>query len=306
MTPLHRFAHKHNLRVILWNRRDYRGSTPYSDAELEELRTGKQSHWHAHALSLALFFQYLIDVEKIPRPSSADRSAMGGIILSGWSFGGATALSILASPSAVPVDSELYKKVEPYFKSFVLYDTPSWALGTPISPEFYDPFTDPDLPTPEEKYANFPLWVSSYWPHPNIAAEDVSGIMGDAKRAEKCTVESWTAQEREEWIDGVAAGRCELPCYVDPVQETLKEQARCALYDPDLIKNYFPNVTILHIALPETAPFPLWGYFTHKHDYEAFGAEGRATRFKMLERGNHFIHYDDPDHLLQEIVEGVF
>nr|GAT48478.1 predicted protein [Mycena chlorophos] len=279
MSPLHAFADKHNLRIILWNRRDYRGSTPYSAAELEELRTGKQSHWDAHAESLVHFFEYLIDTEKIPSPGpGADRGA-GGIILSGWSFGAATALSVLAAPSAVPLDSELYKKVEPHFKSLVLYDPSPLALGTP---------------------------VSSYYTHPNIASEDVSGISGKAKRAEQCTVESWTAEQRETWIEGDAAGRCELPCYVNPVQATLKEQAHRALYDPDLVKTYFPNVAVLHISLPETCPFPLWGYFAHKRDYEAAGAEGRATRFKMLECGNHFMHYDDPDYLLKEIMEGIF
>ncbi|KAF7293880.1 AB hydrolase-1 domain-containing protein [Mycena chlorophos] len=291
MSPLHAFAHRHNLRIILWNRRDYRGSTPYSDAELEELRTGKQSHWDAHAQSLMHFFAFLIDVEKVPSPGQGAGRGAGGIILGGWSFGAATALSVLAAPSAVPLDSDLYKKVELYFKSLVLYDSSPLALGTPVHPEIYDPFNDPEpnseIPTLEDIYA----WVSSYYTHPDIASEDVSGISRKAKRAEQCTVESWTAEEREAWIEGDAAGRCELPCYVDPVQATLKEQARRALYDPVLTKTYFPDVTVLHISLPETCPFPLWGYFTHKRDYEAFAAEGRATRFKMLERGNHFVSF---------------
>jgi hypothetical protein len=42
MIRLHEHAHNNKLRVIIWNRRDYRGSTKYTDAELDDLKAGRK------------------------------------------------------------------------------------------------------------------------------------------------------------------------------------------------------------------------------------------------------------------------
>ncbi|KAJ7058720.1 hypothetical protein C8F01DRAFT_990008 [Mycena amicta] len=209
MNRLHDHAHTHNLRIILWNRRDYRGSTPYTDIELEDLRTGNKLHFDKQALQIASFFEHLIDVERIPM-LSADRKR-GGIILGGWSMGVATGLALLAAQDVLPKNSDLYAKIEPYFKGIVLYDPPSLAFGVTVPDEFYKPFSDPDLTTLGQIFDNFKLWVSSYSKHPDLATGTAAGISYSEKRTERCTVESWSEEEKERFFEENAAARSELP-----------------------------------------------------------------------------------------------
>ncbi|KAJ7058714.1 hypothetical protein C8F01DRAFT_1255130 [Mycena amicta] len=208
----HDHAHTHNLRVILWNRREYRGSTPYSDTELLELAAGKQSPLDKHAMELAWFFEHLIDVENIPQ-LSVDRKH-GGIILVGWSFGVATVLTLLAAQEVLPKHSQLYAKIEQYFKGVVLYggyiNTHPAALGLPVPDDFYDPLSDPDCPTTEGKFENFKFWVSSYGKHPDLASRTRAGISCRVKRTERCTVESWTEEETLRYVEKAAAARSEF------------------------------------------------------------------------------------------------
>ncbi|KAJ6562616.1 hypothetical protein B0H19DRAFT_943874 [Mycena capillaripes] len=208
LVPLHKYAHQNDLRMILWNRRDYRGSTKYTDAELEDLKAGRKVFQDRLAVQLAWFFEHFIKQENTAK-LSVDRKS-GGFILAGWSFGNATALSLLSDPDAIP--KALYEIVEPYLMSVVLYDPPFTALGyTPPDHEtFYQPMADPDYHTLEQKYDNFQHWVSSYYKHPDIASGKPSGL-SFAKRTDKQTVSSWTEEQKEKYFDKVAAIRTELP-----------------------------------------------------------------------------------------------
>ncbi|KAJ7156538.1 Alpha/Beta hydrolase protein [Mycena crocata] len=208
MISLHEHAHKNNLRVILWNRRDYRGSTKYTDDELDDLKAGRKIYQDRLALQTAWFFHHFIQHENIPK-LSVDRKA-GGFILMGWSFGNATTLALLSDPAVI--DKPLYDSIEPYIMSLVLYDPPYTALGYTIPNReiFYDPWKDSDYPTPELVYANFQDWVSSYFKHPDLASGKPSG-MSFAKRAEKRTVDKWTKEQKEHYFDTKAAVRTEMP-----------------------------------------------------------------------------------------------
>jgi pimeloyl-ACP methyl ester carboxylesterase len=116
-TPLHEFAHRANLRVVVWNRRDYHGSTKYTDEELADLNAGRQIHQDRLALQIASFLEYFIQAKDTPKLGS-DRKT-GGFILMGWSFGNATTLSLFANPEAI--SQNLYELIEPYVMSLVLY-----------------------------------------------------------------------------------------------------------------------------------------------------------------------------------------
>ncbi|KAG6886754.1 hypothetical protein C0995_005196, partial [Termitomyces sp. Mi166 len=37
---MHAFAHGFNLRTVIWNRREYPGSTKYTDVEIDDLHNG--------------------------------------------------------------------------------------------------------------------------------------------------------------------------------------------------------------------------------------------------------------------------
>ena len=145
----------------------------------------------------------------------------------GWSFGNATILSLLSDPEVIP--KSLYETIEPYVLTLVLYgrqcisryevlnwlysvDPPYTALGypQPVDDKLYDPWSDPDYPTPAELYDNFQHWVSSYYQHPDIDSGKPSGL-DFRKRTERTTISGWSDAQKAQYIDNVAGVRSEFP-----------------------------------------------------------------------------------------------
>ncbi|KAJ6479495.1 Alpha/Beta hydrolase protein [Mycena vitilis] len=231
---LHKYAHQNNLRVVALNRRDYRGSTKYTDAELEDLKAGRKIFLDRLAIQLAWFLQQFVNHEGTPKVS-VDRKS-GGFVILGWSSGVMTALSLFSDPAAIP--QALYETVEPYVKNVVLYDPPYSSLGYP-QPDYegwYNPFTDSDYPTPTQMYENFQQWVSSYFTHPDIESGKPSGI-SHAKRAEKWTTSSWTGEEKATYFDKIAAVRTEAPAWVSLILFVLT----CSPRDTDMRPQCAPH-----------------------------------------------------------------
>ena len=109
-------AHAHNTRIILINRRDYPGTTPYTDEERAALlscrdvpaddsqaadRREKLLEFLQHrAWEILEFLIHLVKNDHIP-PAENDKNA-GGIIVVGWSFGVVWMLALLAYVSSFP------------------------------------------------------------------------------------------------------------------------------------------------------------------------------------------------------------
>jgi len=119
--PLLPLASKFNLRFVAVTRRDYVGSTPFSQEELDSLRNGdmktKKDFLKQRALEVALFMDKFITQNGVPKASAGGTE--GGIALAGWSIGNVTGLSVVALAKDFPKD--LTDRLEPYFKSLILY-----------------------------------------------------------------------------------------------------------------------------------------------------------------------------------------
>ena len=116
-------AHNHNIRVIAFNRRDYRGSTPYNQEELDALK-GDNKRNHAsflrnRGLEVADLLVWIIDELKIPTISRDGLS--GGLALLGWSLGNITTLSFLGNFTSFP--ERIKQKLDLYLKHFFIYGT---------------------------------------------------------------------------------------------------------------------------------------------------------------------------------------
>ncbi|EPQ56059.1 hypothetical protein GLOTRDRAFT_14287, partial [Gloeophyllum trabeum ATCC 11539] len=159
---------KDNVRLVILNRRDYVGSSKYSDAELEDLNAGRKVFMERTAVEVGNFLAWFIEKNQIPRITSDGKS--GGLAVGGWSIGSATPLSLFGHPEAVP--KELYAKLEPYFRLLIFYDPPHLTFGYEQPPEGYNPWTDPDFPTPLELFDNFRYWVSGYYEHAGLPSRD--------------------------------------------------------------------------------------------------------------------------------------
>ncbi|KAF8893775.1 hypothetical protein BD779DRAFT_1435527 [Infundibulicybe gibba] len=204
---LYSLVEQQNLRIVTVQRRDYPGSTPYTDEELDDLRNGRKSFLDRLGILLAHFLEYLIREHNVPK-TSMDRSS-GGFSILGWSMGTATAMSLLSDPTIIPRDT--YLLLEQYVTNLVLYDPPYLAFGYELPPnaDVYDPWTDPIAKTPEERYLAFKGWVGSYYTVPegwsgNIRELDMSS------RTDRCTLDSWTPDQFQSCYHQEAAVRSEI------------------------------------------------------------------------------------------------
>ncbi|KAK0460403.1 uncharacterized protein EV420DRAFT_209411 [Desarmillaria tabescens] len=288
-------AGENNLRLVILNRRDYAGSTKYTDEELAELREGKTEFLQRLGSESAYFLAWFVKTHDIPKIGTDGKS--GGLATVGWSLGTTTPLSILSHPEVIP--SETYDALEPYFRQMIFYDPPHLAFGYDQPPEGYNPFTDPELKTAEEIFANFGYWVSTYYDHPDLASRSPSGL-DFSKRGTRPSIENMTPDDMKVTFDGEAAGRMEFPMYFPPMQPTIRKQTETALYDEEAIKKILPKLEIVHQFCTASNWYCVWGFFGN----ELF-APKRPIRFIEIPGANHFVHWDDPKAYMEATVKGL-
>jgi pimeloyl-ACP methyl ester carboxylesterase len=110
-------AAKGNVRLVVVNRRDYAGSTKYTDDNLKDLNDGNVSFMGRLGAEVAHLLIWFAETHKVPK-ISADRKS-GGFAVMGWSMGNATPMAVLGHPEFV--GKEAYAKLEPYFRRLILY-----------------------------------------------------------------------------------------------------------------------------------------------------------------------------------------
>lgn len=108
--------------------RDYPGSTPYTDAELADMRSPdkdrQRMQLHRRGLEIAAFLVWFIRREKIPPYVHNLDKTSGGVSLLGWSWGNTMSLCFIArAKQLLREDREL---LEAYLRTLVIYGEPSW------------------------------------------------------------------------------------------------------------------------------------------------------------------------------------
>ncbi len=117
-------AHTYNLRLVIVQRKDYSGSSEYTDAEMATLEGDPPAFFQGVGLTLARFVYYLIQNTPVCKPSE-DRSK-GGIGIAGWSLGAIHAMAMFAGLNGL--DSLTYSAIMPYVYTLTLYGNTSFDL----------------------------------------------------------------------------------------------------------------------------------------------------------------------------------
>jgi hypothetical protein len=118
------FAAANRVRLILLNRRDYPGSTPFSATEFDELGSSDvETRGMALAqqgVDIGLFLAWLVREEKLP-PVSTNRNGQqrGGIVLVGWSLAHTSLAGFLAHADALPVDA--LRALKPCLRAYCIF-----------------------------------------------------------------------------------------------------------------------------------------------------------------------------------------
>ena len=192
-------AHAHNARVVLVNRRDYPGATPYTEDEFAVLKEASEllksdcapaareklaPFMRARAREVYDLLERFVAEHDVP-PAQPEKNT-GGIVVVGWSFASAWMMALLAHVAEFGVnDVELDKFVRRVifhgkrrprllitFRELMSVhreDGPFHALGYPPPEDPYNPLWDPALGTDGSHV--FVNWVSGYFQHGETADE---------------------------------------------------------------------------------------------------------------------------------------
>lgn len=293
---------KDNVRLVILNRRDYAGSSKYTDAELDDLNAARKTALERIALDVANFLVWFVDTQH-PPPASADGKT-GGLALMGWSLGNAMPLALFAHPEVVP--KETYAKLEPYVRLLILYDPPFLTFGHDQPPDVYSPFTDPAFKTPQEIFDNFQYWVSGYYDHPDLGSRTVRG-MDFSKRGKDASAGHFTPKEMAKNYDGLAAARTEAPMIFN-MKNVLRQQAQRALFDEEMVRTILPRTKVVHQYCTRTNWFCAYGFIETERQYKEQLAQGKKVRpiaFQEIKEANHFVHWDDPERFWKATAEAI-
>ncbi|EIM81568.1 uncharacterized protein STEHIDRAFT_161747 [Stereum hirsutum FP-91666 SS1] len=132
-TRLLPFAPQHGARIILVNRRDYPGSTPFSDSEQQllssclpttaEAAQNMRSYMKDRSRELYHFLVEVATTEAIPNVSEKS-----GMIVVGWSLGSAWITALLAHLEEFEGAGIM---LQSYARKFICLDPPYGAVGFP-------------------------------------------------------------------------------------------------------------------------------------------------------------------------------
>jgi hypothetical protein len=323
---LHEYAHNYNLHLIILNRREYRGSTKHSDAELQDLFQGSQAALDMTAVLISEFLLYVID---IGIPSISPGRTDGGIVVLGWSMGNATALAPFSNSSLVTAAQA--SKLQEYVNHLVLYgtyvglfcvalidciillplaDPPHYAFGYELSEvPTYNPFNDPSFHTAADTVHNFcARWVGGYYDKHNTTGSGLADLDMRPFTVQN-TVATWSPEQVSQFIEEDAALRSELPMcvgyvrsrtltndfprFLPPMQTTLYQQTDRVLFNPraNLATPPFPQVGVTYILCKKSVWFCIWAKKVTAEKHEEGLASGKAVRpiiFVEVEH-NHFV-----------------
>ncbi|TFK79290.1 hypothetical protein K466DRAFT_668161 [Polyporus arcularius HHB13444] len=168
-------GHNYNTRLVLVNRRDYPGSTQYSeeeraliaplheDARAEDFAKARENGLQFMANRAREVYGLLEDLVRREHIPPADRvMKTGGIVVAGWSYAGIWMQALLCYVHTFPVhDIDLSR----YVRRVICYDVASVLSGyAPPAQDPYNPLFDPML-AEDEILGTFSLWVSGYFSH---------------------------------------------------------------------------------------------------------------------------------------------
>ncbi|KAI5121420.1 hypothetical protein M0805_006183 [Coniferiporia weirii] len=267
-------APRHNLRIIALNRRDYTGSTPFSPAELADL-TGSSEPAHtrflqARGAEIARFLVRMVVEKNLPRASADGKS--GGLALLGWSLGNLTTMAFVSNLDTYP--REVLETLEPYLRTFFMYELPDNSLGHPAPEGGFHPYEDPSIPD-RMRGIVFGTWASSYYVHPTYASNSNSNSSSSSssnstdrslaaleQRAPKrtargrraCTLDTLTPDELLACVDPTPDARSERPLWRLPLAVLRAQTHRVLVLSPTFSPSLSPSSSFSQPAAANTGP----------------------------------------------------
>jgi len=284
-------ASSKGLRLICPNRRDYLGSSLYTEMELSSLQRGKEEELTQflaqRGIELALLLTAFIDTLDLPPPGENS-----GIHLLGWSSGCTDPLLLLEHAAEIPAPTK--KKLDLYLRSIFLLDPPFVAFGLDMPNGGYFPLFDPEIPASEKGW-RFMKWVSTYFEHGNLNAKDPSMLEYRPSANRPSTVARLTEEELASLVDRAPSQRSEMPIFTrcKPILNRLTRHAVCS----EVVRAAWPQLSIWYLSGAQSSGLAVSTAWEIENWVR--NSDGLKIKFLELPGANHFVFWEQPDNFLQ-------
>ncbi|KAH8111923.1 Alpha/Beta hydrolase protein [Phellopilus nigrolimitatus] len=293
-------APHHSVRLVLVNRRDYPGSSPYTASDLAQIgvvdAATHEEFLRARGAELPTFIRCFVEREKVPQASPDGKH--GGVVLMGWSSGSIYTLSLLSNADTIPAETR--EAITPFLRSLIIFDPPCSVLGLTVLEHSLDMPQNKSL-TPAERTQGFSQyfseWVGAYYTHASLVSRDVSDLqLAPAAGARIATTLAMSAAETLAVTWPAALERSEVS--VRPIlAAAYAEQVRRALVD-DRLAAYWPRCGVDVVWCENTVWVivdAVWRLEKLREEADEEGIKGRPFRVMMVPGANHFPHWDEPE-----------
>lgn len=289
-----------NVRFVAVTRRNYEGSTPFSEAELDVIAGGTEKEKTTFMINRGVELLVFIDkflVEK-KTPSSQEGNPNGGVAIIGWSLGNTVTLAAIAHLcSAAP---EVQVRLAPLIHTLILHEPSKNILGHTPEASNWLPLTAFDQTILEDaEIPFFAWWVSAYFQHGDLSTREheVLQYQVPAFNLRPPTAYSLSSAGRISVIESGSPAKTDIP-YLSLSAQLLASYN--AVYSKEA-RDLLPNMKVFLLSgenSPAFAPSTTW--MVEDHDKQHGGGFIRA---KMLKEINHFSMWDDPEITLQAYLD---
>ncbi|CAL1714667.1 unnamed protein product [Somion occarium] len=330
-------AKKFKLRLVLLNQRDYLGSTPHQEKDINALRSSdtdvQRSILREHGHQYVNFIVGIIGALSIPPLYIAEDGLLaGGISFVAWSSGNHVLFEFLSYMDILPEGRK--NTLRTHLRSVVVYDPPMNVIGDrpPLffrevgnrTSGFWSPFRDPAIPI-AQKMGLFPLFASSHYTPvselPSLhdaAIEDTFKLLHGRKMLDDppATCSSMSEKDIEEVaIEGHLSPRtASFLFHVKP--EIFSEHVRRSFTQLEKVDSIVPGESqelnsrfkITLVWCDRTAAECILGASTLVQMHDKMNEEGVPVRrliVKKLENANHLVHWEEPERFMTFLAEQV-
>ncbi|KJA14242.1 hypothetical protein HYPSUDRAFT_220572 [Hypholoma sublateritium FD-334 SS-4] len=292
------------FRFVSINRRPFKGSTPFTAEETNLILNvdgdaeRRAAFMEARGHEMASFIDIFTQTFKLPPVS--ERGEKGGAILFGWSFGTQFASAVLAYSATLPPDVRF--RLASQLRSVVIYDTTPGIMGLTDAPKSWAPLIDTTIPE-NVRFPMFAQWISSYFDHGDYSKHDLYTLQYVLPSIDKVpTIFNMDFSEQNNALEFGPDTTFDFPLSI-----FFKEQLRTtfvkAFGSPETAA-LFPNLSKIFIVADRSPPLALTGMWAVQDELERLGV-GKDITYKIAKGENHFMHWDNPEKILELIVADV-
>ncbi|KAI0700596.1 hypothetical protein BC835DRAFT_396379 [Cytidiella melzeri] len=300
------YATAHNIRFIAIHSRGYCGSSPYTEAELEQRHSSvpeeQEAAIYADAVGFASCMAQIIEREGLPLPSEVQGMKTGGICVLSWSAGCTPVISLLANITSL--EKSLSTLLERYLCKVILHDCPSMCYGIPEPTRTFHPFRDPSLTNEQRETRMLNFVVTYYEPFQGLASVTPTSIeqrktLASVSPGAKPSVTTFSPQEVAE------VSSPEVARFIghDLLEwQVYAENVRRALLDT---QGAWKNVKVIVSWADMSVWSVAWGAKCLKEILDSPADEEvqrRDVRVSCVKGANHFAVYDCPEEMVRFLV----